>query len=189
MTIRRPATALATAVLAGGLAACAAEISSHNIWVPGVPSYFAYAAAAGEFNTVVVGNPFDVPKEALDQAVTDAMQGNHHGPRTRFTTQPSEAAWRKFRVVVMFDPPDTLDSGRLCGDPAALEPEETGERLRMLTTFCAGDELLSEVSFSLPAPVSPQDPTFRHVVAATMWRLIPVTDPFTRDSDRFMMGG
>ena len=106
---RRPVGRLAAALMAGGLAACSADISSHNIWAPGVPGYFAYAAAAGEVSTIVIGNPFGVPKETLDRAVTDAMQGRHHGPRTRFTTQPSDAARSHLRIVVMFDPPHTLD--------------------------------------------------------------------------------
>ena len=186
---RRPVARLAAAALAGGLAACTADISSHNIWAPGVPGYFAYAAAAGEVNTVVIGNPFGVPKETVDRAVTDAMQGTHHGPRTRFTTQPSDAARHNLRIVVMFDPPHTLDTGRLCGDPATLEPQAAGDRLKMLTAFCVGDELLSDVRTILPAPASPHDPAFRHVVASAMWRLIPVDDPLTRDGAPILIGG
>jgi hypothetical protein len=92
---------------------------------------------------VIVGNPFSVPDDTLGRMVTDAMQDHHFGAATHFTTTPSENARRKFRVVMMFDPPVALAGHALCGDVADLPASRAEGRMRLLTAFCAGTYLES----------------------------------------------
>jgi hypothetical protein len=162
------------------LNACADAVrstSSQDISLrSGILSTFAYAAANGETNTVIVGNPFDIPKDALERVITEAMQGNHYGPRTTFTTTPSPEARADYRVVMMFDRPRAMNRQQLCGPRAELEPEPRGDRLRLATAFCARNQLLSWVDSSIPAPASPDDPAFRKMIANAIFNLIPWRD-------------
>jgi hypothetical protein len=153
------------------------SISSQDISLrTGVLSTFAYAAADGEMNTVVIGNPFDIPKDALERVITETMQGNHYGPRTTFTTTPSADARAHFRVVMMFDRPRAMNRQQLCGPKDELEPEPRGDRLRLATAFCARNQLLSWVDSSIAAPASPDDPAFRNMIANAIFNLIPSRD-------------
>jgi hypothetical protein len=162
------------------LNACAGAVrstSSQDISLrTGVLSTFAYAAAEGEMNTVVIGNPFDIPKDALEGIITETMQGNHYGPRTTFTTTPSEDARADYRIVMMFDRPRAMNRQQLCGPKAELEPEARGDRLRLATAFCARNQLLSWVDSSVAAPASPDDPAFRKMIANAIFNLIPWRD-------------
>ena len=183
---RRPSASckilLAGVAVAGGLIVngCAGAVrstSSQDVsFRTGVLSTFAYAAADGEMNTVVVGNPFDMPQSALDRIVTDAMQGNHHGPRTTFTTTPSPDARPQYRIVMMFDRPRNMNRQQLCGPREHLTPEPRGGRLHLATAFCARNQLLSWVDSSIPTPASPDEPAFRRMIANATFNLIPARD-------------
>lgn len=169
--------ALVGVLVLNGCAGAVRSTSSQDIlFRSGVLSTFAYAAADGEMNTVVVGNPFDMPKSALDRIVTDAMQGNHYGPRTTFTTTPSPDARAHFRIVMMFDRPRGMDRQQLCGPRENLTPEPRGDRLRLATAFCARNELLSWVDSSILTPASADDAAFRRMIANATFNLIPSRD-------------
>lgn len=164
-------------VLNGCAGAVRSTSSQDVLFRSGVLSTFAYAAADGEMNTVIIGNPFDMPKDALDRVVTDAMQGNHYGPRTTFTTTPSPDARPQFRIVMMFDRPRGLDRQQLCGPRENLTPEPRGDdRLRLATAFCARNQLLSWVDSSIARPVSADDAAFRRMIANGTFNLIPSRD-------------
>src|SRR5512134_2130359 len=116
--------AMASVLVLNACANAVLSTSSQDISLrTGVLSTFAYAAAKGEMNTVVIGNPFDIPKDALERVITETMQGNHYGPRTTFTTTPSPEARSDYRVVMMFDRPRAMNRQELCGPRAQLEPE------------------------------------------------------------------
>ena len=62
------------------------------------PSEFKYAAEGKDLNTVVTGNPFDIPDGAFKAMVLEAMQPAHGAfelartPRTQFSSEPDESA-------------------------------------------------------------------------------------------------
>jgi len=160
-------------------------VTQDHVHQTGVLSNFTYAAADRDMTTVIIGNPFNAETAAVETTITDAMQGNHHGPPTHFTTRPSDNARPLFRVVMMFDPPPAMDSARLCREPAAPDPASAaGNRLVLLTGFCVGDELHSEVYAAVPRVRSVDDPWVRRMVALTMWQLIPQRDPFADSNCR-----
>jgi hypothetical protein len=173
-------SALAVPALLLGLGACSGGIlmqsSSDALFTPGVASTFAYAAADRDMTTVIVGNPFQLSKDTVERAVTDAMQGNHFGPRTRFTTTPGPDARGRFRIVMLFDGPVAIPDDRLCEDPAALPPPAPRDRIQLVTAFCAGDDMMSWVQAFAPRGASPDDPVFRSMVRSSMWQLIPPAD-------------
>ncbi len=159
------------------LGACVVDIMQENIHRPAVKSTFTYAAADHDFTTVVYGNPFELPDEDVETAITDAMRGHHRGPPTNFTTRPSDNARDGYRMVMMFDPPLTMISHKACGDVSMIRPEPRTGRIRLLIAFCAGDDIHSEVMASMPATPSPRDPGFANMIARAMWLLIPPKDP------------
>ena len=177
--------AMASVLVLNACADAVRSTSSQDVSLrTGVLSTFAYAAVTGEMNTVVIGNPFDIPKDALERVITETMQGNHYGPRTTFTTTPSVDARSDYRVVMMFDRPRGMNRQQLCAPKAQLEPEPRGDRLRLATAFCARNQLLSWVDSSIRAPASPDDPAFRKLIANAIFNLIP-----SRDHDPDGRGG
>jgi len=171
--------ALVAAALLVGAGCTSTVVTQDQVHHVGVMSKFTYAAADRDMTTVIIGNPFDAEKAAVESVIVGAMQGNHHGPPTHFTTRPSDNARPLFRVVMMFDPPPTMDSSRLCREP--LEPDQgeaSRDRLVLLTGFCVGDELQSEVYAAAPRVQSVDDPFVRDMVTSSMWQLIPLKDPF-----------
>ena len=78
---------------------------------------------------------------------------------------------------MMVDPPRGLGAPALCGDASALRPERIDGRLRLLTVFCAGDYVESEVAATMPAVQSPEDPAFGRMIGAVMRDLVPDRDP------------
>ena len=167
-------------VLLALLGACAGNVAmvQGDVYRPGVPGEFAYAAGGRDLATVVIGNPFSVSKETLDGAVTDAMQGHHSGPPTNFTTRPSASARRQFRMVIMFNPPRSLAGGALCGETGASRPAESDGRLRLIVAFCQRELILSEARGVGPAPDSPGDAAFRRLIAAATREVVPDIDPY-----------
>ena len=169
-----PLLLLAIALTLGG---CGQVMTQAHHYGTSIHARFQYAGAGRDFTTVIIGNPFSVPKETFDRIVTDAMQDRHFGAVTHFTTTPAANARRKFRMVMMFDPPRALAGVALCGDVAALPPSRADGRLRLLTAFCARDYLEVEVAASMPRVDSPEAPAFGGMIGAVMRDLLPDRDP------------
>ncbi len=169
------------------LAGCTGETMQSRIERPSALNYFQYAAAPGETRAVVVGNPFPVAKQVVDQAVVDAMQRNHNGPMTHFTTQPGPDAHPNYRIVMAFNTPVGFHPNALCRNPDAIPSRPGGgARVQVLAGFCVADKLYSRAKVSAPAMDSPGDPRFAHMIRSAMWELVPTKDPFDkRDRCRF----
>ncbi len=135
-------------------------------------SAFRYAGADRDFETVIIGNPFDVPKLVTDRAVIDAMQGRDKGMNTRFSTAPRNP-YRPFRIVMAFNPDPANGIRALCHDPAAVGSGAGGDRLVLAAAFCYGRKLEFSVGSSMPAMASPHDPGFRRMVGRLLYHFVP----------------
>ena len=162
------------------LSACGADISQAFVHRSGVPSAFSHGAGGRDMRTVILGNPFALPK---DEAVIDSIQGMNNGPVTHFTTRPSADARAPYRIVILFEPPKTLVYRHLCGDAAALQSAARDGRLRVSIAFCVNDSLYAHVDSSIPSTDSPHDPAFRKMMARATFLLIPSVDPTTAGDD------
>ena len=174
-----PFLALAVAgsvAVAGCASAVLMQSSNDTQTIPGLLGTFIYAGAERDMKTVIVGNPFSAPKAEVDRVIVDSMQGRNNGPRTHFTTTPSENVRAGYPVVMMFDPPRGMLKDDICGDTGKLLPEPAGDRIRLLTGFCAGDELLSWVAASISRVATPSDPAFGNMVSQSVRNLIPPDD-------------
>ncbi|TVR99796.1 MAG: hypothetical protein EA406_02295 [Rhodospirillales bacterium] len=178
--------AIAAVVLAGCTQAVRMQSATDSVVDTGIRSNFAYAAGIGEMNTVIIGNPFDLPAAQVQQTVLGAMQGNHFGPRTRFTTEPSERARSDYRIVVVFDFPIGVPQHRVCGPTEDMPQAAGGSRLGMTTVFCWRDQVISWVNADTARPASPDDRAFRTLVANSMWNLLPTQDHMSSRDDTWM---
>jgi len=172
--------ALTAACAAGGV-----RLSHQNVNVAYSPGEFAYAGAGRDLRVEVVGNPFAGDAAAFAAAVTDAMRGQHWGQPANFTTTPGENARRDYRVMMLFNPPVSLNAMRLCRDDAATLPTEaTGDGIALFGAFCLGDKELTAIKGHVAGAAGPQDPAFRSLVGQVTRALFPPERDRLRDDRR-----
>ncbi|TVR83618.1 MAG: hypothetical protein EA405_04035 [Rhodospirillales bacterium] len=178
--------ASAAVILAGCTQAVRMHSATDSTYDTGIRSTFAYAAGVGEMNTVIVGNPFDLPRDAFERFMTATMRGNHFGPPTTFTTTPSDDARSDYRIVVTFDTPVGMPKSRLCGPVEDMPRMASSERLGMTTAFCWRDRIISWVDAEIARPAGPDEGAFRNMVATSMWNLLPTQDHMSSRDDSWL---
>jgi len=141
---------------------------------------FEYAAKDGQIRTEVLGNPFGVPKDRVESAVTAAMRGANRGPEVAFSTQPGAAAASSYaaspyKVVVAFDVPAGLVNDSICASPGAY-PARSGGAISMTAAFCRNGSLMSQASAHVDSPVAVDSPGFRTMVRDATYAMIPPID-------------
>jgi len=135
---------------------------------------FAYAAGGRDLRADVQGNPFAMPQDEFDAAVTDSMQGAHFGEPTNFTTTPGDSARDGYRVRLLFKGP-SASSGRIvcAGEPAVVGPSRESGNVRLLAAFCNGDYPLSYLSAHVSGIQDARDPAFRDFIRQVTTNLFP----------------
>ena len=138
-------------------------------------SFGAFILASDGRDTIVVvrGNPFGMDRMAFENAVTDAMQGQNSGPRTNFTTAPTENTKDEFRVVILFNGSRTVLADNLCKAPEKYGSEKGAEGLHVTATYCWEDEALTEVDGWAGAVGGVDSPVFASLLAQTTLELFP----------------
>ncbi len=165
---------LAITLAAAACAAGGVRLTQQNIAPTYAPGEFAYVAAGRDLRVVVAGNPFGGDHAAFEGAVTDAMQGRHWGQRTNFTTTPGPSAHARYRVVLLFDPPRSLNGARLCREnPATLPSDSTGEGIVLFAAFCRGKRSRTEIKGYISGAAGPGDPAFRELLGQVTNGLFP----------------
>jgi hypothetical protein len=173
------AAALAvTACTAGGV-----RLTQQEIAPTYSPGEFAYAGAGRDLRVVVVGNPFGGNRADFERAVTDAMRGQHWGQRTNFTTVPGPSARDRYRVVLLFDPPRSLNGARLChDDPSTLPSQPTADGIVLFAAFCRGKRSRTEIKGYISSASGQADPVFRSLVGQVTNGLFPPDRGIDRES-------
>ena len=109
-------------LLAAGLALTLAACTNSTVIAPEFvsssydPMIVSAMAKYGAVPTEVLGNPFDVPKQQLDDAVTGAVTGANFGPPLTFTTSPPADLPSPYSLVVLFNPAPNAKANRICYD-------------------------------------------------------------------------
>lgn len=182
MRIRR--FVLAALFAAASCAPGGVRLSLQEISTAYNPGEFAYAGAGRDLRVVVVGNPFGGDQAAFDKAVTDAMQGQHWGQRTNFTSTPGPDARETYRVVLLFDPPIDFNGSHLCRRSAtALPTQSSGGEIALFGAFCRGKRSLTEIKGQIDGAAGPDDPAFRALVGQVTNGLFPPDRGLLRDRD------
>ena len=169
---------IATAGAAILIAGCAetATLPHHFVYDGYRTSYLNYAAGRGGLLTEVVGNPFQAPKTAVDDAVTETFGQRGFGPKLDFFTVPPEGYSSAYRVVVLFDPADGVAPSRLCRDPfqpQVQRPVERPGKVGVVAAFCQNDRRITPAGGSIDGAGGPDDPAFRKLMSQVAALLFP----------------
>jgi len=162
------------ATAASLLAGCAgtATLPHHYVYDGYRTSYLSYSADRGGLLTEVVGNPFDAPKTAVDEAVTETFGQRSFGPKLDFFTVPPEGYSSAYHVVVLFNPATGAAPARLCRDPFQAQEERPG-KVGVLAAFCSGDRRVTSAGGSVSGASGPDDPAFRDLMSQVAALLFP----------------
>lgn len=178
---------LAMVVLGGAVTACISTdvvVSPTNFYAAYTPTVLSYSATSGGMLVEVVGNPFDAPKDDLEQAITGAMTGSHFGPRVDFVTTPPEDFRSPYRIVLVFDSAHGYTESKLCSESGSIQPEN-GETVRAHAALCAADSPLTGLSGRVADVSGPDDPKFGQFISQITTNLLPPFNPDRRgESDR-----
>lgn len=151
---------------------------------------FAYAAGGRDMKTDVQGNPFAMPKEEFDAAVTDAMQGAHFGQPTNFTATPGDSARPGYRVRLLFNGPGASSGRIVCaGEPAIVGPSPEAGNVRLLAAFCDGPYPLSYLSAHVSGIRDAHEPAFRDFMRLVTTNLFPPQNRQEQDHDNCVPPG
>jgi uncharacterized protein YceK len=174
---RRRSLALAAALALSGCSSVVTTTTSYDVYFrSGVLSEFGYAAGrtGGVMPVAVVGNPFDLPKARVDEAVVAAMQGRNAGAPVRFALSPEDAERSGYEVIMAFGAGPGV-AGALCVDRSAFPAPPAGSGT-LLAVFCGGTDARSWAFSSIGPVASPDGPLFREMVGQTTFLMIPNRD-------------
>ncbi|UCH75606.1 MAG: hypothetical protein JSU82_07185 [Rhodospirillales bacterium] len=159
------------------LAGCASSgvtLSQQAVRAAYSPGQFALASAGRDTRVVIIGNPFGGDQGAFEVAVTDAMQGQHFGQPTNFTTTPGEDARLTHRVVFLFDPATAVNPARLCRpEMTEVATAPDANRITLFAAFCLEERLLTHIVGRAPTAANARDPAFRDLVGQVTNGLFP----------------
>ena len=178
-TLTRGALAAGILALAAG---CTLPTTYKWDWQQWNPDKLGYAAGQGAVLTEIRGNPFDAPKSDVDAVITETMYKSHFGPPVPFVTQAPQDYKSPYRVVILFDPDETLNSDKLCKETPQPGPSDPG-LIRIAAAFCAQDIHETSVWGSVGRTADPNDPQFKALIRSMTTQLFPNEDPNRRDDD------
>ena len=139
------------------------------------------AGGSGELLTQILGDPFNVPQQQFDKAVTDAMHGAHFGPATRFTTTPADSFPREFAVRLVFDSFYPTSINTICVVPPQQQPPpRTGlsnGSVRLSAAFCQEGRVLTYLEGGGSSYTGPNDPRFEAFIKNVTFTLFPPKNP------------
>lgn len=166
---------LLCAVPAAALAMSATAIAPAYYYAGYTPTVLNYAAAKGGMLTQVVGNPFEqVNRDQLNSEINGVMAQSHFGPHLPFMSEAPADFASPYRVVLLFDPVQTITGYQLCaydGQPAATSP---GGTVRVHAALCANNKPLTAVSGEIGGVSSPSDPAFKQLIGQMTVLLFPL---------------
>lgn len=139
------------------------------------------AAGGGDrqLQVVVMGNPFDVPKADLEQAMIQSMQGRTFGVPVNFAIRPTNTdPDRDFRVIVAFNPDGIRDPGKLCeADGEVASVADNDGIVTLMGAFCSTDSYLSHAIARAPDVAGIDAENFDTLVSQLTLSLFPDENP------------
>ena len=112
---------LITAFATVTLAACAGgvTVSRENVAHSYLPEELYVVATGGnELRIVIVGDPFDMPKDTFEKVVLASLERQNFGPPLNLSTDPEREDARKRQVVLAFNLTSIKQADSLCAGAA-----------------------------------------------------------------------
>jgi hypothetical protein len=169
------------ALLTGGLLSACSTVGPRtvsDVWPLYRPSEFTRASGGRDTYVVLRGNPFAMATPQFEQLVLDNMQGQNAGPRTNFTTRPTNYD-PATKVVMLFNGANQVNGSDLCRNPGAA-PVRSGpqQELHVLAVYCQYDSYRTKVDGWLKADASGVSPDgFAQLVRQVTRELFPLYNP------------
>ena len=170
------------AVMALTACAGATTVSRENIAHSYLPEeLYVVATGENELRTVIVGDPFDVPRDAFQSAVLAGLDGQNFGPRLNLSTDPKREDSRKRQVVIAFNLTNIKQADALCAGAAeTAKVANTNSGLTVTGVYCAGDHYLTQATARSAAVSGPDSVQFRRLMTQLAIALFPDDNPHRR---------
>lgn len=172
---------LVTAVVAVSLAACAGgvNVSHKNVAHSYEPKALqAVAGGNNELKTIIVGDPFGMPKDAFDKAVLASLEAPDVKPRLNLSTNPNREDARKHHLVLAFNPTNKSQADALCsGRVDTAKVADTGGRLTVAGAYCSGAKFLTQAAARSEGVTGPDSENFQNLMKQLAKNLFPQENP------------
>lgn len=148
------------------LAACEEAPQSRLVDMrsPGTMSFARAAAASGPMFVETIGSPL-TRGATLDGAVFARQIADAFAvPSLRFTVTKAEAPQSDYRLVWVFDPPESLQLEQLCTGRAQPGPVRKAEIVQVAAAFCHEARLYAVARGSVKRPAASDDAPWRQLV-------------------------
>jgi hypothetical protein len=162
------ALAAAPALLPGAQA----QTRHEQMWSSYDPTEINGARGGRRLPTLVLGNPFPGPQEAVVDAVAQAMTGGRPNDQAMAARAP-------MRVLVLFNAA-TRTGHRICDRSQPVPVADTGPgrgHVELVATYCRGDQPMTQVTAQMDGVPSAQDPRFADMIKQVMVSLFPPRNP------------
>ena len=172
---------LLAAFAAVSLAACAGGTTVSRVHI--AQSYLPielYVVATGEneLRTIIVGDPFDMPKDAFERVVLASLEGQNFGPPLNLSTDPEREDARKRQVVIAFNLTNIKHADTLCsGSAETVKLADTVGRLTVTGVYCAGGLYLTQATARSDVVTGPDSEQFRRLMTQLAIALFPAENP------------
>jgi hypothetical protein len=171
--VRRHLSTFAAALAVVLAAAPALAQTRHEqMWSSYTPSEINGAHGGRKLPTLVLGNPFGGPQEAVVDAVAEAMSGGR-------PIDQAVAARAPLRVLMLFNA-TTRTGPRICDrslPPPVADIEPRGGAVDLVATYCRGDAPQTQVLARLDGLSGANDPRFRDMIKQVTLSLFPSRNP------------
>lgn len=172
---------LVTAIAAVTLAACAGgvTVSRENVAQGYLPEeLYIVGTGANELKTVIVGDPFGLPKDKFESAVLASLEGRNFGPRLNLSTDPKTEDVRKRHVVLAFNPTNIGQADDLCSGTAdTAKVADTGGSLTVTAVYCSTDHYLTQATAQSAGVTGTDSEQFRQLMTQLAIALFPDENP------------
>ena len=182
MRISRLKPELLSVLAVLGLAACAngMTVSRVDIAYSYLPTeLYVVATGKNELRTIIVGNPFDMPKTEFERTVLESLRGQNFGPPLNLSTEPEQEDARKRQVVIAFNLTHIKQVDTLCtGSAETAKLADTGARLAVTGTYCdGGGHYLTQATVRSDAVAGTGSEQFRRMMTQLAIALFPPENP------------
>ena len=177
------------AIAAITVAACAAggsggvTVSRDDVDTSYLPEeLYVVATGENELRTIIVGEPFDMPKEAFDKAVLASMARQNFGPPLNLSTNPEKEDARKRQVVLAFNLTNIQQVDSLCsGTAETTKRENTSGALTVTGIYCSGGGgYLTQATARSESVTGTDSEQFRRLMSQLAIALFPDDNPHRR---------
>ena len=149
-----------------------------------VSELYVIATRDNELRTVIIGDPFNMPKADFDATVLASMRGRNFGPTLNLSTDPKKEDPRKRHVVIAFNLRNVVNADAICrGSAEALEVQPPGERFMVTGVYCAGNLPLTQATARIAQVPGIDSEQFNDLMGQLAIALFPARDRSRRDSD------